>query len=126
MEQFYSVTLNEKNIGKVSVWREGLYYCFFCRCDLDLAGLYRLMVLCEKQEIRLGILVPFEGAFILKTKYPIKKIGEGNLKFRIVSANCPISSPIMPVIPEEPFAYISRLKESFLVFQDGQQGITMK
>lgn len=123
MEQNYAVTLYGKNVGKVRVSRQGLYYHIVCRCRMDSSIIYRLIVSGDLTRENLGILVPECGDFILRTKIPVKKIGDGNLKFMLVPKQEDISGPFVRIIPEEPFAYISHLKECFLVLRDGQPGV---
>ena len=40
--------------------------------------------------------------------------------FELFPRNTDFSAAFVPIISEEPFAYISRLKDSFLVIQNGQ------
>ncbi len=123
METFYSVSRNGSHCGKVSVSRQGLYYRFHCRCVLDTEDIYRLSLTCGDLQISLGILVPSDEAFVLTTKIPAKQLKEGQWYFT-VTAKAPISPDrFIPIRPEEPFAYISRLKSSFLAYRDGQPGI---
>lgn len=125
MEQTYPVTRNGKHTGKVLVQRQGLYFLFRCRCSLPEQGIYRLWVTCGQHQESLGILVPKDGSFILDTKVPIKRIGEGNMSFSVVTKDQVSTTTFVPISPEEPFAYISRLKESFLAIRDKQPGIYM-
>ena len=123
MESFYSVTKNGTPCGKVSVSRQGLYFRFCCRCILDNADIYRLWLTNSNFQISLGILVPSEEAFVLTTKLPAKQL-PGEEWIFYVETNAPVSiDRFIPIRPEEPFAYIARLKESFLAYRDDQQGI---
>ena len=123
MEQTYPVTHNGKHTGKVLIQRQGLYYLFRCSCCLTEKGIYRLWVTCGQHQESLGILVPKDESFILDTKIPIKRIGEGNMSFFVVPKDQVSTATFVPISPEEPFAYISRLKESFLAIRDKQPGI---
>ena len=60
---------------------------------------------------------------MLETKVPVKRIGEGEMSFILIPKQVPLSGTFVPISPEEPFAYISRLKKSFLVYKNGQVGI---
>ena len=86
--------------------------------------IYRLIVSGEMTRENLGILVPEGGDFILRTKIPVKRIGDGKMVFTLVPKQDDISGPFIRIIPEEPFAYISHLKDSFLTLRDGQPGIS--
>lgn len=126
MEHCFSVTVSGKPVGKVIVQRQGLYYHFSCRCNLTGNILYRLMVICGSIRESLGILVPEDGSFVLTTKVPVKRIGEGDMTFVLVSKQEQYQGTFVPIRPEEPFAYISRLKQSFLMHQEGQPGIQIE
>ena len=123
MEQSYSIVLDHQAIGKVSVTRCGLYYSFHCRCTLPCEDIFRLMVRCGTACESLGVLVPAEDGFRLDTKLPVKQLGEGELSFYVVRRRESVSGIFVPILDEEPFAYISRLKKSFLVIKEGQAGI---
>ena len=123
MEKFYPVSRNGKPCGKVSVRKQGLYYRFHCRCTVDREDIYRLILFCDGFQENLGVLIPEENSFVLICSLPCKKIPEGEWSFRIRSIKNLPESSFVPICPEEPFAYISRLKESFLVYQNGTPGI---
>lgn len=126
MEQFYGVYLGEALVGKVQVSRRGLYYHFCCRCRLSGGGIYRLQVACNGRRENLGILVPMGDGFGIDTKLPVKRLGEDDLLFRLVSKNAIGTGNFIPISPEEPFAYIARLKNAYLVKRNGQAGIMLE
>ena len=123
MERQYSVSVCGKQAGKVLVQQSGLYYSFQCRCHLSGNVMYRLVVTCNAVRENLGILVPKDGSFVLDTKLPVKRIGAGEMSFELVPKRETAAGKFVPICPEEPFAYIARLKKSFLAFQNGQPGI---
>ena len=123
MDQNYTVTVCGKQAGKVVVQRQGLYYHIHCRCCLAGDIMYRLVVNCGSIRESLGILVPEGGSFVLDTRLPVKRIGEGKLAFALIPKHEISSGSFVPIRPEEPFSYIARLKESFLILRDGQPGI---
>ena len=123
MEGQYSVTVSGQPVGKVVVQRQGLYYLFSCRCALSGAGIYRLAVTSGSERETLGILVPKDGSFVLETKVPVKRFGKGEMVFSLISRHERSTGTFIPISPEEPFAYISRLKKSFLEIKNGQMGI---
>ena len=126
MEKYYSVSWKGSSCGKVSVRQQGLYYCFRCRCILDCDKIYRLMLSCGDYRESLGVLVPDHDAFTLTAKLPAKRIGEGEWSFHIAPKQEEFTGIFVPIKPEEPFAYISRLKESFLLSRNGQVGIRIE
>lgn len=126
MEGTYGVYFGGDQAGKVQVIRQGLYYCFHCRCRLTGAVMCRLEVSCGGKRESLGILVPMDGSFGLDTKIPAKRLGEGKPEFIIVPKHEKCENPFIPIYPEEPFAYIERLKDGFLAWQNGQAGVVIR
>ena len=43
----------------------------------------RLFVRCGSREENLGIVVPMDGGFGLDTRIPVKRLGEGEMEFRL-------------------------------------------
>ena len=123
MEAYYEVTLNGTPCGKVSVHRQGLYYRFSCKCVLDKNDIYRLILSCGDFQKSLGVLAPYETGFEIVTRIPVKQIREGDWLFHVIPKHTISAENFVPIHPEEPFAYLSRLKDSFLIYQDGQPGI---
>lgn len=126
MEGVYDVSFGNQSVGKVIVQRQGLYYRFSCRCRLTGGVVCRLRVICGDRQENLGILVPVDGGFGLDTKLPVKRLGEKALAFLLVPKLERSVGTFVPVYPEEPFAYISRLKEAYLARKDGQMGIILR
>ena len=123
MDTYYPVNLNGKPAGKTTVRRQGLYYIFFCRCQITGNTIYRLIVSDGKNKENLGILVPQEGSFMLTAKLPVKRLGKGELSFYLQPKQSEVNEFFIPISPEEPFTYIARLKESFLTQRNQQMGI---
>ncbi len=123
MEQSYPVYFGTRPAGKVQVLRQGLYYRFICRCKLSGDVVCRLVATCDDQRESIGVVVPMDGGFGLDTKVPVKHLGEGELKFFLLPKHEITQGMFVPIIPEEPFAYIERLKEGFLVRKGEQVGI---
>ncbi len=126
MDQEYEIMLGDKAVGHARVSREGLYYRIRCRCALSGEMLCRILVRCGKREESLGILVPEGGEFGLETRIPVKKIGEGPLTFSAAPRHRDLEGRFISLSPEEPFRYISRLKDAYLVKHNGQVGIALK
>lgn len=120
----YCVNFGNQQCGKVQVQKQGLYYRFTCRCRLSGDVVCRLYVSCGGKEENLGIVVPMDGGFGLDTKIPAKRLGEGEPTFSLVPKH--ETRKFIPIIPEEPFSYIERLKTSFLVKKYGELGILIE
>ena len=111
--------------GKVQVTRQGLYYRFVCRCKLTGEVVCRLYISCGGQQENLGVVVPTGDGFGLDTRQPVKRFREGEPSFSLIPKHEMVSGQFVPIVPEEPFAYIERLKTSFLVRKYGQLGINV-
>lgn len=122
MEGNYEVTFGGKAVGKVQVLRQGLYYRFLCRCHLSGDVICRLWVYCGDKSENLGVVVPMGDGFGLDKKIPVKRLGEGSMEFSLGPKH-EQRGTFVPIYPEEPFAYIERLKDSFLVQKNAQVGI---
>ena len=126
MEGNYQVCFGKRVVGSVTVFRQGLYYRFVCRCRLTGNVICRLRVQCGSSQQDLGIPVPVGDEFMLDTKLPSKRFEKGIAEFSLVPKNAAISGMLIPIYPEEPFAYIEKLKYSFLVKSGNQFSISIK
>ena len=122
----YEIMLGDKSVGKAGVSREGLYYRIRCRCSLSGETVCRVLVRCGNREEHLGILVPQDGEFGLETRVPVKKIGEGSLAFSVVPRHRAPEAGFISLSPEEPFRYITRLKDAYLIRHNGKTGVVLK
>lgn len=123
MEGNYPILMGGQEIGRAKVTRQGLYYRFDCRCYLSGDIMCRLTATCGTATHNLGIFVPESGAFVLRTKIPAKQLGEGELQFSVRPNHEPMGGRFVPISPEEPFGYLSRLQDAFLEIRDGVPGL---
>lgn len=122
----YEIKEGTRPVGQVTVTRQGLYYQISCRCDIREKAMQRLIVLAGDKREDLGTLVPVDGAFGLEKKIPVKRLGEGTPEFCLLSRNGGEDRKFIPVYPEEPFSYMSRLKDAYLERRNGQLGIVIR
>ena len=122
----YEIKEGTNTVGKATVEQQGLYYKISCRCQLTGKGMHRLTVFCNEKQEDLGTLVPVDGAFGLEKKIPVKRLGEGTPEFCLLSRNGSEDRKFIPVYPEEPFSYMSRLKDAYLERRNGQLGIVIR
>ena len=125
MERSYELTIGSTSVGKVQVLRQGLYYCFHCRCRLSGNVVYRLRAVCGDAQENLGVLVPMGDGFGLDTRRPVKNLGEGEMRFQLVPKHDGPSKHFVPICPEEPFAYLERLKNAYLETREGRAGAVL-
>lgn len=126
MREDYEVTLGGKSVGRLQLERQGLYYRVICRCNLSGEVMYRLEASGKKGKANLGILVPCESGFGVETRFPISAVGGEGLAFTLQPKHDSLEKrKFVPISPEEPFAYLARLKESFLEIRQGQMGASI-
>ena len=126
MEGTYPILLGDHNIGQAQVTRRGLYYHFSCRLKLTDTGICRLEVTCNGTTENLGIPVPEGKAFVLTKTLPVNRFSGGKPTFRVLPKHPSAQGKFVPVNPDEPFAYLSRLKGAYLQRRDGQLGIVIQ
>ncbi len=125
MEGIYDVYLGQDRVGSAQVERQGLYLRFRCRCALS-SDVSRIQVSCGGRTESLGVLLPMGGAFGLDTRLPAKRLGEGEPEFRVIPDKPMLRGRFIPIRPEEPFAYIARLKDAYLAMHQGQIGAMLR
>ena len=122
----YSVSCGMDSVGKVQVEKIGLYYRFQCRCRAACESVYRLMAQFGLEQIPVGVLVPDGVGIHLDKRIPVKVFPKGTPDFLMVPLHPDMDSFFVPLSPEEPFAYLTRLKDSFLTEQNGVIGLMIK
>jgi hypothetical protein len=125
MEGTYDILLGGAMIGQAQVDKEGLFLRFRCRCRLSGEVIYQLTVSDGCHTEKLGIPVPESGWFVLDTRLPAKRLENAPLFIRAVPRHGELSG-FIPVKPEEPFMYLSRIKDAYLAVRDGQAGILLR
>ena len=84
MSETYDVMFESAAVGSAQVKKEGLYYCFSCRCCLPDTGLYRIHVIFSDKREDLGICVPMGNAFGMDKKLSAKHMGAGEPVFELL------------------------------------------
>lgn len=113
-------------VGSACVNRCGLYYHIVCKCELIGKDHFRIVASCDGKQVDLGVCVPIEGGFGLQTRIPVKRLGEGELCFKVVSGNAASSELFIPVSESEPFLHLSMLDTAYLVKRNGQTGVCLQ
>lgn len=125
MDGEYDVVMGKEVVGTATVTQQGLYYRFQCRCNISGSVICRVMVSCNGHHENLGVLVPADGGFGLTTKLAVKRLGKGQFQFRVSPKHQKSEGKFIPIYPEEPFAYITRLQNAFLEIRNGQAGVVI-
>ncbi len=118
MEGIYGVYLGESLCGKVQVQKQGLYYQFFCRCRINNDWICRLRVYFENGGENIGVLTPVDDGFGLCCKLPTKRFPDMPVRFSLIPVSGNRNEKLVSICPEEPFAYIEKLKDAFLARKD--------
>ena len=121
----YQIFRGVEPVGTVQVEKQGLYYQFSCRCTLRGATMQRIMVACGERKVDLGICVPMGDVFGIDRRVPCKQLGEGKPEFFLIPRVGRAGGKFVPVYPEEPFAYMAKLKDAYLEVRCGQAGIVL-
>ena len=121
----YEIRMGKEVVGTATVEQQGLYYRFCCRCRLSGSVICRVTVSCNGHHENLGVLIPVGDGFGLSTKVAVKKLGKGPFQFRAMPKHQKSEGEFIPIYPEEPFAYISRLQNAFLEIRNGQVGVVI-
>lgn len=123
MEGVYDILLGGKTVGQAVMVRQGLYWYFDCRCSLSGEVVFRVTVSCGGKTENLGIPVPKGQDFALRTKLPVKRLGQGTPIFQLEPKHAALPENWIPVRADEPFAYLTRLQDAFLQMREGKTGI---
>jgi len=121
----YDVMIGSRKAGSVQVERQGLYYRFACRCSLSGKTVHRLVVICGNNRTDLGICVPVDGRFGVDKRIPCKQFSGEKPEFLLITKEPNPERRFVPVYPEEPFTYMTRLKNAFMEIRDGQAGLVI-
>lgn len=110
-------------MGQAQVKRQGLYYYFSCVCELSGEVIYRIVVSCDGKSESLGIPAPEGVKFTLNSRLPVSKLGQGEPKFQLLPRHPNAEEVFIPLSPEEPFAYLQQLKNTYLLRRNGRLGV---
>lgn len=120
----YAIYRKDEVIGKATVELQGLYYKITCKCNENSKARIRLGVSCGDRQADLGIFVPENGALMIRTTLPVKRLGEGALRFSVLEEQGP--SAWTPLKADEEFLYLSRLEQGRFEMRQGMPGIRWK
>lgn len=126
MEGSYTVWLGKEAVGQATVERQGLYYCFYCQCQLHSEVMCRVTVSCGGSNEGLGILVPVGNEYALTKKLPVKQFPVGVPEFWITPKQPQRREIYVDIYPEEPFRYIAKLENAYLDRHQGALGIRIE
>lgn len=117
----YPIYFAQERIGTANVVQEGLYYRICCRCIISGDIPVRVRVI-GSQEADLGLCVPMGESFGINVRIPVKRIGVGDMQFQAAPKYTAIGE-LTVISPDEPFGYIARLRDAYLVKRGQATGI---
>lgn len=121
----YPIYADGEAVGKVELIRSGLYYELFCQCRPIREQMSELVVQTADTTEKLGLLIPKNGSLQLHKKVPIKRLGEGQLRFALQRRGEDTEETVA-VDPEKPFAFLERLNDAYLVTEAGESRIAFR
>ena len=114
----YLILEDGKIIGSAYVEHRGLYWHIACVCKPQIPGRYHIYIDTKDQSLDLGLCVPKDENFVLRTSIPAKSIPHGELCFLLKKKNN--ASNLIPLREHNPFTSLSKLKTARLLRQNGQ------
>lgn len=121
----YDIHIGNDVIGQVKVSREGLYYRFHAVCQLKSGSIFQLEGQWGEKTCRIGILIPEGNQFCLNTKIPAKQFPTSKPIFCAVPRHAWGNHEI-PVYPDEPFLYLSKIKNAYMIKRNERAYIVIK
>ena len=88
--------------------------------------MYKIILKCGDTQEDLGILVPQNGAFCLTKQLPVKRLTGDTISFSAVPRHQTLEGKFVPLSPETPFSYLTKLENAYLARQNGQIGIVIQ
>ena len=126
MSETYPILLGSTCIGEACVSRQGLYYQIICICRLSGEVVYRVRASCGDKAENLGILVPEDGQFVVRSRIAVSKLGTDTLSFQVIPKHKKMDDPFVPLSPDEPYTYLSRIDEMYLLKHGSQIALRVK
>ncbi len=124
MNDKYDITMANEVVGTATLTQEGLYWKICCQCELSGEVPYQVIAMGD-EEINLGLLVREKNDLCLTKRIPMKRFGNVQPSFVARPRTPKTQRNFHPIVPEEPFSYIEKLKDAFLEEKNGQLGITL-
>lgn len=124
MVNSYDIFMDGEAVGTASLEKEGLYWKIRCRCDLP-GEVPHQITLKAGEEIDLGLLVKEDDGFCLTKRIAMKRFGNAYPSFLAKPRITKPKESFHSIVPDKPFAYIERIKDSNLEEKNGELGIIL-
>lgn len=117
MEKSYPVIFAGEKVGQVHIEPQGLYAQVDCQCNLSGEVVMELVALRGGHPLKLGVLVPDENGFGIRTRC-IRKLLPEDTAFILRPRHHAGTGKHSSVAPETPHAYLKRMEMSFLLLRE--------
>ena len=121
--QEYEVYCADRVIGSISLEPQGLYYKIFSYCERISEKFPKLYAVCGDHKTSIGVYKPQGNGFVMERLLSIKSWDLKGISFQIGSMDRQIKGETIPVFPDRPFPYISRIGNAQFCREDEQPGI---
>jgi len=124
LREIYTAYWNGIEAGETEVERRGLYYQINCCCRLPEGRIYRLYA----GGTCLGVLVPEDGKFRLRTRRSVKELAGqiGDYQIRADGQENIADASFYQLLPGQPVECLQRLEEARFCIRDGIAGLVFK
>ena len=115
----------ERIVGTCRIEREGLYYCIDISCNISDGMFRRIVARTDRGMVSLGIPIPSENGFVIRTKKPCKLFGSGITGIFFIHEGDGKQRAI-PVSETKPFEGICRLEHTRFQGKDEYASIILE
>lgn len=122
----HPVFLAGERVGTAAVHQEGMFWHIRCCCDGAVEVPCVLQARWSEEVIDLGLCGKEEGSIRLTARLNRKRTPAGMPVFCLVVKHRGAIDSFHPISPQEPFAYIAKLKYAYLVTRGGKVGVALK
>lgn len=109
--------------GTLKFTKSGLYYHYTGIFQLDDISIYRVYAISPRAEYNLGVCVPSEGKWFIRGTIATNKLDIDHVNLVIHSAEK--NNRFIPLIMNEPFAYLESLQMCRFCSREGQIGFAL-
>ncbi len=120
MLDYYPVFYCGNIVGTLTFTKSGLYYHYEGIFQLDDISIYRVYAISPLAEHNLGVCIPAEGKWSIRGSIATNKLDIDHIHFVIHSAET--NDRFIPLIMNQPFAYLESLQMCRFCCRDGQIG----
>lgn len=117
----YKVTYRDAEAGWVELVQHGLYYEIKCCCQY-MDGLFRLVDICDKGSVMIGVCAPARNGLEIQRSIPVKALGTGKHAFEL-TCSCNNTTDFVPLNVQLPTAHLCELDKSVFGVLDGVPGL---